>query len=317
MCCRACAAVACSWQEAKFRQLRLGPSPPPKIQAAVLDVSGALDFLKACGFEVHADAADSPEPGTWAYFLDDAQLSHVESGLSQLQLAMAQQTETQPQAQPPAQGVAAAEPGSSSLAAVPTTTQKPATTAATAAAAANAQAPIVARNTLVLLPAAPDADVPEWFFERTAAEVKAEFMSLLRQRQAKQVVASKAWKDLKLGASSSSNSRQPTAITLRVRFPEVCHVCFIHVATGHPLAAAFKVLRDMYRCGAPPVLCVPFLQMGPACLLLLHAGSQSSFTASPVRHIPFQQIPCCLMHCPLSACCRVCACRAALVCVSL
>jgi hypothetical protein len=233
--------VACLQQEAKFRQLRLGPKPPAKIQAAVLDVSGALDFLKACGFEVHADAADSPEPGTWAYFLDDARLSHVESGLSQLQLAMQaahqQHTDTQPQ---PPQGVAAAEPGSYRPVAGPVTAKSP--PAAPAAAAAGAQAPQVARNTLVLLPAAPDADVPEWFFERTAAEVKAEFMSLLRQRQAKQVVASKAWKDLKLGASSNS-SRQPTAITLRVRFPEVCHTQLPIVASEHPLAAGFRVLR--------------------------------------------------------------------------
>lgn len=79
---------------------------------------------------------------------------------------------------------------------------------------------MVARNTLVLLPAAPDTDVPAWFFERTAAEVKAEFMSLLRSRQTKEVFASKAWKELKLGATSSSG-RQPATIMLRIRFPEV------------------------------------------------------------------------------------------------
>jgi hypothetical protein len=88
------------------------------------------------------------------------------------------------------------------------------------AAAAVAAAPqVVARNTLVLLPAAPDTDVPEWFFERTAAEVKREFMSLLRARQTKEVIASKAWKDLKLGPGSGG--RQPSVVTVRVRFPEV------------------------------------------------------------------------------------------------
>jgi hypothetical protein len=238
----------------------------------VLDVSGALDFLKACGFEVHADAADSLQPGTWAYFLDDAQLSHVESGLSQLQLAMQsaqqqhsqqQQTDRQPlgqaQAQPTAQGVAAAGPGSSGLVAMAETTQ----TAATPAAAAGAQVPLVPRNTLVLLPAAPDADVPEWFFERTAAEVKSEFMSLLRQRQANQVVASKAWKDLKLGgSSSSSSSKQPRVITLRVRFPEVCHGGFIHCSNRPPTGSC--VLR-VWHMMMKHLLehCVTFLQSEP------------------------------------------------------
>jgi hypothetical protein len=197
----------------------------------VLDVSGALDFLKACGFEVLTDEqgpGSQEEAGaTHAYFLDDAKLSHVEAGLLQLQLALqtaqqAQQPQQQPQ-QPQAQPAAAASVGSSSGTAAQRASAAAAAPAAAATAAAAQQAAppqVVARNTLVLLPAVPDTDVPEFFFERTAAEVKAEFMSLLRSRQTKEVFASKAWKDLKLGDSSSSG-RQPAAVTLRVRFPEV------------------------------------------------------------------------------------------------
>lgn len=210
-------------QEAKFRQLRLGPNPNPKIQAAVLDVPGALDLLQACGFEVLTDeqASGSQEAGaTHAYFLHDAQLSHVEAGLQQLQLALQTAQHAQPhQQQQEAQPAASASAGSSSIAA---SQDSAAAAAAAGVAAAQPPAPaqMVARNTLVLLPAAPDTNVPAWFFERTAAEVKAEFMALLRSRQTKEVFASKAWKDLKLGATSSSG-RQPAAITLRVRFPEV------------------------------------------------------------------------------------------------
>lgn len=219
-------------QEAKFRQLRLGPDPNLKIQANILAVSGALDLLKACGFEVHEDSQDG---GTFAYFLDDSKLSYVEAGLLQLQLVLSetrqsqqqqQQTQQQPQ---PAQAAAAAGASSSAVSiagtAAAAASQPPAAAQAVASAptpAPQAVQPPVARNTLVLLPAAPDADVPDWFFQRTAAEVKADFTALLRRRQAQQVVASKAWKDLKLGAGgSSAGSKQPAVITLRVRFPEV------------------------------------------------------------------------------------------------
>lgn len=222
--CRGCLIAVC-FQEPKFRQLRLGPDPNPKIQAAILAVNGALELLKACGFEVHADAPGSADAGTFAYFLDDAKLSYVEAGLLQLQIALqaareAQQDHNQGQTQQPQQPSQAAPTAVASSSSHSSVAAAPAFTPPSQAAAAAAVQPPVVRNTLVLLPAAPDANVPDFFFERTAAEVKAEFMALLRQRQTQQVVASKAWKDLKLGASSSS-SKQPTVITLRVRFPEV------------------------------------------------------------------------------------------------
>jgi hypothetical protein len=189
----------------------------------VLDVSGALDLLKGCGFEVHADQPDSQDAGTFAYFLDDAKLTYVEAGLLQLQLALqaaqeAQQQQQQQQVQPAQAPPAAPAPPAAASRSPAAIASTPGDAAAGAAAVAAAPQ-VIARDTLVLLPAAPDADVPEWFFERTAAEVKREFMSLLRARQTKEVIASKAWKDLKLG--EGSGSRRPTVITLRVRFPEV------------------------------------------------------------------------------------------------
>lgn len=204
-------------------------------------MSGALDFLKACGFEVHGDlttassgSSSSSQAESFAYFIDDAKLSYVESGLSQLQLALqsaqgggAEQQHVQQQPSPPVvRQQAATQSANSNAAATSSSTQ---TAIAQPAPPAAAVAP-AARNTLVLLPAAPDIDVPEWFFERTAAEVKAEFMSLLRQRQSKQVFASKAWKDLQQagGSSSSGGSKQPSVITLRVRFPEVCFERVLH-----------------------------------------------------------------------------------------
>jgi len=249
--------VLAAVQEAKFRQLRLGPNPNPKIHACVLDVPGALEFLKACGFEVHAD-----EPGTqgdtYAYFLDDTRLSYVDCGLTQLQLAMqplhndrqATQQQQAGQHQQQQAGAVSLSPQSAacdSMTAVQdrkhassAATGVTATTTTTAAAIAAAALPAVSRNTLVLLPAAPDVDVPEWFFERTAAEVKAEFTSLLRQRQTRQSFASKAWKDLQLGSSSSSSSRNPSVVTLRVRFPEVR--LYVLLNTAAHMAASKQVL---------------------------------------------------------------------------
>jgi hypothetical protein len=235
-------------QEAKYRQLRLAPKPNPKVQANVLDVPGALDFLAACGFEVHTEQQrGDTEAESCAYFLDDAKLSYVEAGIIQLQTAMsAAAAPNNQQQQHTQQSAGAAVPSAASGAAGAVATSPPgvgfsgtaaagggaAGTAAAAAGAAATVAPAVDRKTLVLLPAAPDTEVPEWFFQRTAAEVKAEFMSLLRQRQTREVLASKAWKDLRMGASNSSSSRS-SVITLRVRFPEVRGAC----CTTHQQAA--------------------------------------------------------------------------------
>lgn len=230
--CSSCLSDAGLLQDAKYRQIRLGPDPNPKIKAAVLDVSGALNFLKACGFEVHADEANNPAADQYAYFLDDAKLRYVESGLSQLLLAL-QTTQQQapaphqqhldtaaatssgqldtPAARPLGHNVDSSPHGVPAGAAVPA----PGSTGISCVAPAAA-----ARNTLVLLPAAPDTEVPAWFFERTAADVKAEFMALLRRRQASEVIASKAWKDLQR-TGASSTAKQARVVTLRVRFPEV------------------------------------------------------------------------------------------------
>jgi hypothetical protein len=176
-------------QEAKFRHIRLGNE---KIRTAVVDVAGALDFLAAVGFQVHAAeaspaaasssstaaAAAAGDDGGFAVFLDDKDLSLVEEGLLQLQqAALAQQTAHQhPSSQ---QQQAASTPPET---ATPTAAAG-AAVACSAAAAAGVPGVSVPRETQVLLPAAPDTQVPDWFFERTGAELKVEYTAMVRRRQ--------------------------------------------------------------------------------------------------------------------------------------
>jgi hypothetical protein len=187
-------AVACACQEAKFRHIRLGNE---KISSAIVEVAGALHFLSAVGFQVHAaeagaassssTAADADDGG-FAVFLDDSQLSLVEEGLLQLQLQQAALESQQAQQHNGLQQRASvtkqpqevtASTHSSQTAATPATAA-PAAAAAAAAAASSISTP---RETQVLLPAAPDTEVPDWFFERTGAELKAEYLAIVKRRQ--------------------------------------------------------------------------------------------------------------------------------------
>jgi hypothetical protein len=109
-------------------------------------------------------------------FLDDKDLSLVEEGLLQLQqAALAQQAahqQTSSQQQLTSTPPATATPTAAAGAAV-----------ASLAAAAGVPGVSVPRETQVLLPAAPDTEVPDWFFERTGAELKAEYTAMVRRRQ--------------------------------------------------------------------------------------------------------------------------------------
>jgi hypothetical protein len=175
-------------QETKFRHIRLGNE---KIRNAVVDVAGALDFLSAVGFQVHAAeasavaassrstaaAAAASDDGGFAVFLHDKDLSLVEEGLLQLQqAALAQQAAQQ---QTSSQQLVTSTPPAT---ATPTAAAG-AAVASSAAAAAGVPGVSSPRETQVLLPAAPDTEVPDWFFERTGAELKAEYTAMVRRRQ--------------------------------------------------------------------------------------------------------------------------------------
>lgn len=224
----------CCLQEVKYRQLRLNN---PRIKTLIVKVSGALEFLAAVGFQIHAAdpgaAAGSDDDG-FAVFIDDHQLGLVHEGLRQLQGAFPAAQSAQDQYLQQSAPVVSA----SALKQMPAVTHTPTPAAQlpdgveinALARVAASSTPLtivpaaprrIPRDTLVLLPAAPDTTVPDWFFERTGAELKADYMAMLKVRQAGQVIASKAWQEAQSGRQSGP---KPTVAVVRVRFPEVSSV---------------------------------------------------------------------------------------------
>jgi hypothetical protein len=68
----------------------------------------------------------------------------------------------------------------------------------------------------VLLPVAPDTQVPEWFFERTPADVKAEYVSIRKAREEGQQFKLRPKQEEREAAKEVGR-----VATVRVRFPEV------------------------------------------------------------------------------------------------
>ncbi|KAL6761259.1 hypothetical protein V8C86DRAFT_2538967 [Haematococcus lacustris] len=113
----------------------------------------------------------------------------------------------------------------------------------------------VDRATKVVLPVAPDmAPPPDWFFERTGAEVKSEWNSLAQRRTAGEVLTTRAWRERAAAAAATSTAAPGLAgsggrvATVRVRFPEgVClQGCF---AAQEPLTAVWEWVTHALRYG--------------------------------------------------------------------
>lgn len=237
-------------QEAKYRQIKLSN---PRIQQCVVQVSGALEFLTAVGFQVHNSSGVAAAPAAAntdgvAVFTTDRQLELVQAGLQQLQQLLSaaqvaqhqlnQQRQLQAQQQQQQQQQAAATPDSRQACDDPVHSpaeaiRKPIQQPGAAADAERRSAPAITavqltlpgpavvtipRETKVLLPAAADTTVPDWFFERTGGELKAEYMAKWQTRQTSEVFASKSWKDAQLGRKPGP---KPTEANIRIRFPEV------------------------------------------------------------------------------------------------
>lgn len=73
-----------------------------------------------------------------------------------------------------------------------------------------------ARPPQVLLPTAPGTDVPEWFFDRTGGDLKAEFQRTRAAREQRETLMTRAWRE-KL---AQAGRKQHKFATVRVRFPE-------------------------------------------------------------------------------------------------
>jgi UBX domain-containing protein 6 len=107
------------------------------------------------------------------------------------------------------------------------------------------------RDTRVLLPRSVEAEVPDWFFQRSGAELKATFLSALRRREESQVLTTRAMRERRAGAVSSGGSgagASPATLhaAIKVRLPEGLAVqgMFRH---KEPVAAVFAWFASCLR----------------------------------------------------------------------
>jgi len=207
--------------EPKYRSLKLTNA---KVQAAVAQPPGGLEFLEACGFALRAEGeggAAAVVPSV-AAFEDDGNLSLAAEGLAQLNALSAALA---PRPPPPA---AAAPP--QQRAAPPSSSSSP------------PQPEGGARDTQVWLPATPDTSLPDSFFDRTPADVKAEFQATVRRRAAGEQLMTRAMREAAAARAAGrppGGRGLPPRATLRVRFPEglILQGAF---AAGEPLAAVHE-----------------------------------------------------------------------------
>lgn len=133
----------------------------------------------------------------------------------------------------------------------------------------------------MLLPAAPDTEVPDWFFERTGAELKAEYMAAVQRRKTGEVLASRAWKEAQLGKQAGP---APTTACVRVRFPEgVCLQGRFH--GSEPLSSVFTWVTDALACPA-----TTYELVGPDRKPLAAAGSVAAAALAPAVLLNFRPL---------------------------
>jgi len=211
-------------QEPKYRQIRLGNA---KVQELIVSVNGAVEFLEACGFEFMFEDKAPGEQGEqaaaaavegYAFLPDSSGLSHVQTGWRELSSVMTAHGIPLPEAPSPAPEPQAPAAGQ----AAPSRLPDPSTRSPTGAARQQQQQPPaqpVPRQTQVLLPVTPDTQVPDWFFERTGADVKAEYLRLVKRREEGEVLTTRAHREKERAGAAVTH----TQASVRVRFPEgVC-----------------------------------------------------------------------------------------------
>ncbi|BDA46192.1 probable UBX domain-containing protein 6 [Coccomyxa sp. Obi] len=206
--------------EAKYRRLRLGNK---RIQETIVDVSGGIALLQACGFElVFEAAAEGGSEEGFAVLPDDCDLALVQAALQLLG-----QPQPSPSSHQQGVGRAASSPASTSSAPAPPS-------------AGPRQ-----RNTQVVLPTGvDDQPLPSWFFSRSPAELKAAFVAKQKKRELDQTLMTRAYREkLAGGQKEQSNS---TYAVVRIRLPEGL-ILQGEFNAGEPVAAVFEWMTDCMR----------------------------------------------------------------------
>lgn len=208
-------------------------------QRVFVQVPGGLELLQAAGFQLDLPhSASLDDDNSRLVYTDDSKLTLASQALAQIQGAMPSGPvagDRDPALHRAASGPASASNAGSSSAgtAPPAIAPLPAALAGSAprpqAAAAAAAAPpqsispssgpssAADRPTQVIIPAAPDTQVPDWFFDRTSADVKLEYKSTVLRRQRGEVLMTRAMREQQ---ASKAGKPKYSHATLRVRFPE-------------------------------------------------------------------------------------------------
>eukprot|EP00803_Ostreobium_quekettii_P004032 evm.model.scf_665.4 EVM.evm.TU.scf_665.4 scf_665:34511-37310(-) len=170
--------------EQKYRRLRLDN---PKIVENVVAVNGALDILRACGFE------EQVMEGTERFMVmpESAELGPAREAVRLLDLHFPVPA--------PATGTAQPPPSQSS-------TPQPL-----------AQPAARPRNTKLLLPRPTEADIPDWFFQRTGGEIRMQYLAAKKAREDSQVLMTKAYREQ---LQAAKRGPPPDHAVIRIRLPE-------------------------------------------------------------------------------------------------
>eukprot|EP00210_Caulerpa_lentillifera_P008027 g7664.t1 len=161
--------------EAKFRKLNLTNS---KVQELVVQIPGAMDFLMTCGFALE---------GEQLIFKSDQTLQFPKEGLTLLNTQFPESRVEKIEMNPleSANGVR------------------------------GEIVPRERKTQVLLLKPTSDSFLPDWFFKRTTADIKAEYFSTQRKRELDQTLMTREQRERIKGPKQSFNFA-----TIRVRLPE-------------------------------------------------------------------------------------------------
>ncbi|GIL78005.1 hypothetical protein Vretifemale_7458 [Volvox reticuliferus] len=245
-------------EENKFRQIRLSN---PRVQETIVKVPGAVEFLEAAGFQMRFSPDDGSETANQGYLIlpDEVPPTVLAEPFRILSAVMAAHGFTA--AFPKSTSAIAGSAGQPSQAPASQQKQSSATvvavgqsaspTAAAPAVASSAATPsAIERCTQVLLPTAPDVEVPDWFFERTGAEIRAQWAAIVRKREEQERFMTRTMREVcrqqeaAAAAAAAGGDTHANVATVRVRFPE--GVCLQvrgrdHLATDMLLPASMSL----------------------------------------------------------------------------
>ena len=213
--------------DTKVRRLRLQNA---KIQKYIVDISGAMELLLGCGFEVVFELQEDRD--------GDPQ----EEGMLVLpdRVGTLQSMDT----------IKKVLDAISVMLGIPSVTVGEKTERRKdASLSEDGQVPQVNRNTILELPTHVEADVPEWFFQQSSAEIKQLYVENRSKIEQSKILMTRAMRE-KLARRNAQDTSSPSIVRIRVRAPEGTKI----VGDFHrkePIQALFAWVSD---CLVDPML---------------------------------------------------------------